>query len=245
MRRTRISCAWRYDARPTRPVLTEGQFVTPRLLLFSAILLSANAAAQDVSGPARAIDGDTLSLAGISVRLFGIDAPEMAQTCQTPGGAWTCGADAAGKLASLVEGKPVRCEQPDIDRYGRTVAVCKVGGIDLSAAMAEGGFAIALPQFTAAYVANEERARRQKAGLWGSTFERPADYRAAHPLPQSKPSPFVAGPKPIRSGSRSFRNCKEAWAAGAAPLYRGQPGYRPEMDGDGDGIACEPFRRRR
>ena len=35
-----------------------------------------------------------------------------------------------------------------------------------------------------------------------------------------------------------------AWAAGAAPLYRGQPGYRPEMDGDGDGVACEPFRRR-
>jgi hypothetical protein len=31
-------------------------------------------------------------------------------------------------------------------------------------------------------------------------------------------------------------------AAGAAPLYRGQPGYREGMDGDGDGIACENYR---
>jgi hypothetical protein len=35
-----------------------------------------------------------------------------------------------------------------------------------------------------------------------------------------------------------------ARAAGAAPIYRGQPGYREEMDGDGDGIACEPHRMR-
>jgi len=35
--------------------------------------------------------------------------------------------------------------------------------------------------------------------------------------------------------------CRDARAAGAAPLYRGQPGYRPELDADGDGIACEPY----
>lgn len=28
----------------------------------------------------------------------------------------------------------------------------------------------------------------------------------------------------------------------ARPIYRGEPGYRVEMDGDGDGIACEPYR---
>lgn len=39
-----------------------------------------------------------------------------------------------------------------------------------------------------------------------------------------------------------FQNCTEARAAGAAPLYIGQPGYRPGMDGDSDGIACEPKR---
>lgn len=37
--------------------------------------------------------------------------------------------------------------------------------------------------------------------------------------------------------------CNAARAAGTAPIYAGEPGYREEMDGDGDGIACEPYRR--
>ncbi|WP_232212437.1 excalibur calcium-binding domain-containing protein [Actinomyces sp. oral taxon 849] len=41
------------------------------------------------------------------------------------------------------------------------------------------------------------------------------------------------------SGGVYYRNCKAARDAGAAPLYRGQPGYRPELDRDKDGIACE------
>jgi Excalibur calcium-binding domain len=36
-----------------------------------------------------------------------------------------------------------------------------------------------------------------------------------------------------------YANCSEARAAGAAPLYRGQLGYRSGLDRDGDGIACE------
>jgi hypothetical protein len=36
--------------------------------------------------------------------------------------------------------------------------------------------------------------------------------------------------------------CNEVRAAGKAPIRAGEPGYRPEMDGDGDGIACEPIR---
>jgi hypothetical protein len=46
-----------------------------------------------------------------------------------------------------------------------------------------------------------------------------------------------------REASTYYPNCKAAWAAGAAPIYRGQPGYRDAMDGDDDGIACEPYRR--
>ena len=40
-----------------------------------------------------------------------------------------------------------------------------------------------------------------------------------------------------------WSGCRDARAAGTAPIYRGEPGYRPEMDGDDDGIACEPYRR--
>ena len=48
---------------------------------------------------------------------------------------------------------------------------------------------------------------------------------------------------PVQSSSSVYYSgCQEARAAGAAPIYAGQPGYREEMDGDADGIACEPHR---
>lgn len=37
-----------------------------------------------------------------------------------------------------------------------------------------------------------------------------------------------------------YRYCSHARAAGAAPLHIGEPGYRSELDRDGDGVACEP-----
>ena len=37
-----------------------------------------------------------------------------------------------------------------------------------------------------------------------------------------------------------YNGCNEVRDAGKAPLYRGDPGYGEHMDGDGDGIACEP-----
>ena len=40
--------------------------------------------------------------------------------------------------------------------------------------------------------------------------------------------------------SVTYSGCNEVRAIGKAPLYSGQPGYRYDMDGDGDGIACEP-----
>lgn len=39
----------------------------------------------------------------------------------------------------------------------------------------------------------------------------------------------------------AYGNCAEARAAGAAPIRRGEPGYAPWLDGDNDGIACEPW----
>jgi hypothetical protein len=36
-----------------------------------------------------------------------------------------------------------------------------------------------------------------------------------------------------------YPNCAAARAAGAAPIYVGEPGYRRKLDRDGDGVACE------
>lgn len=44
---------------------------------------------------------------------------------------------------------------------------------------------------------------------------------------------------PVAAAEPYHKNCSEARAAGAAPIHEGEPGYRPGLDRDGDGIACE------
>lgn len=55
---------------------------------------------------------------------------------------------------------------------------------------------------------------------------------------QSTPSQSYSQSYPSTGGA-FYKNCDAARAAGAAPLYAGQPGYRSKLDADGDGIACE------
>lgn len=57
-------------------------------------------------------------------------------------------------------------------------------------------------------------------------------------------SQVATDPDISRENSVYYSGCREARAAGAAPLYRGDPGYRSGMDGDNDGVACEPHRGR-
>ena len=52
-------------------------------------------------------------------------------------------------------------------------------------------------------------------------------------------------PRPAAvGGAYRFTNCAAARAAGVAPMRRGDGAYNPNLDGDGDGISCEPIRRR-
>ncbi|BDP41214.1 competence protein ComEC [Deinococcus aetherius] len=52
--------------------------------------------------------------------------------------------------------------------------------------------------------------------------------------------PGPATPVPVPSPATPvYSSCAQARAAGAAPLRRGQPGYNPALDRDGDGVACE------
>jgi Excalibur calcium-binding domain len=49
----------------------------------------------------------------------------------------------------------------------------------------------------------------------------------------------IANATPTNTDDIYYPNCSAARKAGAAPIYRGQPGYLPVLDRDGDGIACE------
>jgi excalibur calcium-binding domain-containing protein len=60
------------------------------------------------------------------------------------------------------------------------------------------------------------------------------------PAVHAAPSTTSPKPAPATGGSDVYYpNCAAARAAGVAPIYRGQPGYRSGLDRDGDGIACE------
>jgi endonuclease YncB( thermonuclease family) len=156
-----------------------------RLFMLCAMLAGGIAAAgwfidrqtAAIVGSAQVIDGDSLVVAGTEVRLYGIDAPERRQTCLRGGLAWNCGAEAAAALRAAAAGREVVCRPRDRDRYGRTVAVCVAGGVDLGAAMVKGGLAVAL----GAYAADEREARDARRGIWSSSFDRPAAWRAKHP----------------------------------------------------------------
>ena len=41
-----------------------------------------------------------------------------------------------------------------------------------------------------------------------------------------------------------FSGCDEVRAAGVAPIYSSEAGFSDRLDGDGDGIGCEPYRSR-
>ena len=213
-----------------KDLLTGSRYVRcMRLTITAAFLLFAvPALAQDISGPARAVDGDSLDLSGISVRLFGVDAPELAQSCERGGAPWACGKQAASKLAGLVAGTSVVCEQKDVDDYGRIVATCRAGSVDLGSAMVDAGLAVALPHFSDRYVAAEARARATGVGVWTGTFQMPADFRAAHPRPGRRTPGPSRDAAPVRAPSPGpsdayFRNCKDAWAAGRPRCAEASP----------------------
>ena len=131
------------------------------------------------------IDGDTLRAAnGAEYRIFGIDAPELKQTCKEANGdSWLCGRAAKVRLTKLIQAGNVTCEVKNTDRYGRNVAVCRAEGVaDLGEALVRDGYAIDLGVKTGyAYAATEADARAAKRGIWRGTFEPPADWRQANP----------------------------------------------------------------
>lgn len=169
-------------------------------LALVAGLIAAPAAAETVSGPATVIDGDTLKVGERRVRLFGIDAPEAQQTCDRRGETWACGEESASQLRALVGSRQVACPGDEIDQYGRLVAVCSVGYVELNKTMVAEGWATAFRKYSTAYVADEIRAGSGRRGLWASDFVLPESYRIAQAeeaLPEAgearRPPVFIAG----------------------------------------------------
>lgn len=166
-------------------------FATP---LFAAEFIAPN----KVVGIATVTDGDTVRVNGITVRLYGIDAPVGAQSCNAKnGGKWSCGADATKALKKLVNGKELECDRTGAgqDLYSRMIAICKLAsGQDVNAEMINQGMAWSFKQYSHVYDALEEKAKASGLGIWQATCtQTPWDYRhnawedALRQAPEGKP----------------------------------------------------------
>lgn len=137
------------------------------------------AVAEDVTGRARVLDGDTLDIGGSRVRLYGIDAPERTQLCEIGAVSWPCGRNAQAVLAGSTRDLEIDCRGARRDRYGRLLAVCYAGGVDLNAMMVRGGWALAYRQYSLDYVGEEAEARAAGRGVWQGPFIEPWEWRSA------------------------------------------------------------------
>ncbi len=152
-----------------------------RTLLALLLLATPAHAAESLSGHATVVDGDTIEVAGTRLHLYGIDAPEAAQLCETAGGrTYPCGREATRRLQKRIGEGPVSCETRQPDAKGRLSALCRAGGDDLSAWLVTQGYAMASRATSTAYVRQEARAWATRKGIWAGTFERPSDWRHDH-----------------------------------------------------------------
>ncbi|APE42869.1 nuclease [Sulfitobacter alexandrii] len=155
-----------------------------------ALGLAGAALADSIDGTLRVVDGDTVDVAGVRVRLHGIDAPERDQPCTTLSGQnWACGDWVTRRVHDLFDGRAARCTPLDVDRYGRTVARCTVGQRDMGQVLVQEGLAYAYRKYSMAYDLDEKAAVIADRGIHGFIMDSPARYRLTRIEGRSAPDP--------------------------------------------------------
>ena len=127
-----------------------------------------------ITGPAHAVDGGTVTIAGQTVRLDAIEAPPAALICRE--GAWKfrCGDAARRALDGAIGGSSVECVRLHTDGRGRLAALCRNdSGLDLAAIQVESGWAVNDIETSSRYVAEQWRAENERSGLWRNDFAHP------------------------------------------------------------------------
>ena len=175
----------------------------------AAMLAGAAPAAEPLRGTANVLDGDTLELGHLRIRLHGVDAPELDQTCGTAdGGDWPCGIAARDRLAALVEGAEVGCRPRERDAFGRVVARCFVNGDDLGARLVAEGLGWAYIRFSLAYAEAETDARDSGLGIWQGTAEAAWHYRAGGWRPAAGRAAVTPAPAIVLEPDAAHDGCE-------------------------------------
>lgn len=125
------------------------------LLIIMVAPSSPLTAGERLVGRARAIDGDTLVVGGIHVRLQGVAAPEI----KHPGmpAPELGGPEAAAFMAHLVDGQILVCDLTGERTHRREVGICRLDGRDVAAELIKAGLARDCPRFSRGRYAELER----------------------------------------------------------------------------------------
>jgi endonuclease YncB( thermonuclease family) len=144
----------------------------------------------EFSGTVRVIDADTIDVGQTRVRLHAIDAPELDQTCMTEHGLpFACGEWVNEQVAARFDGTQATCRRTDTDRYGRTVAICEVTGVDMGQEIVSRGWAFAYRRYGMDYDLDEKSAYIADRGLHGFRVQSPAQFRQTRAKGRIPPDP--------------------------------------------------------
>ena len=144
----------------------------------SLLMTSTTAHADDLRGKPRIVDGDTIWIGNTKIRLHGIDAPEMKQTCKkVDSSEYRCGEMATFALSEIIGNHWVTCKGGTLDRYKRRIAVCYAGPHDINAEMVRRGWALAYRRYSMDYVDEEGDASNRNGGMWQGEFMKPWEWR--------------------------------------------------------------------
>jgi len=160
--------------------------------------------AATLSGKAEIVDGDTVKVGGLPVRLYGIDAPEGRQTCERNAKTYACGKEATQALADLIKERPLQCEIVGKDGFGRVLGTCLAGDTELNAAMVRSGWALAFVKYSDRYTAEQGVAQTAQIGLWAGSFDKPWEWRLGQAQVAEKTHGCVIKGNISRGGERIY-----------------------------------------
>lgn len=149
-------------------------FATERTVAFAIIgfwsfiwtLTPGNASAEEVRGYASVRSGNQILIGKRTVRLFGVEAPEIDDICQIEDAKMKCGVVAWSQLIQLADGWHLSCDIEIKVKGGADFATCYIGERDVNEGMVRSGWAKAIRKQTNRYVVDEEDAKASKRGLW-------------------------------------------------------------------------------
>lgn len=153
----------------------------------------------------------------------------------------TMGADHHLVWMTEADSKRVLAEKAAAEKAAAEKAAAEQAAAEKAAAEKAAAEKAAADQAAAEKAAADKAVADQaaQAAAAQAAAEQAARDAAARQVAPAPAAPAVPAPAAPAAPSAYFGSCADAKAAGAAPLYSGQPGYRAALDRDRDGVACE------